>query len=51
MMDRRTFMGSFAAADAASAILPRAASAQRAPKARNVVLVHGLLLIVSHDVV
>jgi pimeloyl-ACP methyl ester carboxylesterase len=41
-MDRRSFMGSFAAAGAASAILPRAAAAQRTPKARNVVLVHGL---------
>ena len=41
-MDRRIFMGSFAAGGAASAILPRAAAAQRASKARNVVLVHGL---------
>jgi pimeloyl-ACP methyl ester carboxylesterase len=37
-----TFMGGFAAAGAASAILPRASAAQPAPKARNVVLVHGL---------
>jgi pimeloyl-ACP methyl ester carboxylesterase len=41
-MDRRTFMGGFAAVGAASAILPRGAAAQSAPKARNVVLVHGL---------
>ena len=41
-MDRRTFMGGFAAAGAASAILPRGAAAQPVPKARNVVLVHGL---------
>ena len=41
-MDRRAFIGAFAAAGAASAILPRAAAAQRAPKARNVVLLHGL---------
>ena len=40
-MDRRTFVGGFAAAGAASAILSRAA-AQPAPKARNVVLLHGL---------
>ena len=41
-MDRRTFMGRLAAASAAAAILPRAAAAQGAPKARNVVLLHGL---------
>ncbi|HYZ25189.1 MAG TPA: alpha/beta hydrolase [Rhodopila sp.] len=41
-MDRRAFIGAFAAAGAASAILPRAAAAQGAPKARNVVLLHGL---------
>ena len=41
-MHRRTFMGGFVATGAASAILPRGAAAQRAPKARNVVLVHGL---------
>jgi hypothetical protein len=41
-MERRTFMGGFVAAGAASAILPRGAAAQRTPKARNVVLVHGL---------
>lgn len=41
-MDRRTFIHGFAAAGAAGTILPRAAAAQRAPKARNVVLLHGL---------
>jgi pimeloyl-ACP methyl ester carboxylesterase len=41
-MDRRTFMSRLAAASAAAAILPRAAVAQRAPKAGNVVLLHGL---------
>jgi pimeloyl-ACP methyl ester carboxylesterase len=40
-MDRRTFVG-MAAAGAASPILHRAADAQPARKARNVVLVHGL---------
>jgi len=40
-MDRRTFAG-LAAAAAAGALLPPAAFAQAAPKARNVVLVHGL---------
>ena len=41
-MDRRTFVGLFAAASAASPIIHRAAAAQPAPKVRNVVLVHGL---------
>jgi pimeloyl-ACP methyl ester carboxylesterase len=41
MMDRRTFM-SMAAAGAASPLLQCAAAAQPAPKARNIVLVHGL---------
>ena len=43
-MDRRTFVGVSAAAGALSPILHRTAAAQpqRAPKARNVVLVHGL---------
>lgn len=40
-MDRRTFV-SLAAAGLASPLLGRAAAAQAAPKARNVVLVHGL---------
>jgi pimeloyl-ACP methyl ester carboxylesterase len=40
-MDRRTFV-SLAAATAASSLLPRTAFAQTAPKAKNVVLVHGL---------
>src|SRR4029450_2430399 len=40
-MDRRTFVG-LTAATAASALLSRAAFAQIAPKANNVVLVHGL---------
>ena len=40
-MDRRTFMG-LVAAGAASPFLARAAVAQSVPKARNVVLVHGL---------
>jgi pimeloyl-ACP methyl ester carboxylesterase len=40
-MDRRTFM-SMMAAGAASPLLQRAAAAQPAPKARNIVLVHGL---------
>jgi pimeloyl-ACP methyl ester carboxylesterase len=42
MIDRRSFVGTLAAAGAASAILSRPAAAQRPPKARNVVLVHGL---------
>jgi pimeloyl-ACP methyl ester carboxylesterase len=41
LMDRRAFVG-LAAAGAASSLLARAAAAQAAPKARNVVLVHGL---------
>ena len=41
-MDRRTFVGLTAAAAAASARLSRTAFAQTAPKARNVVLLHGL---------
>jgi pimeloyl-ACP methyl ester carboxylesterase len=41
-MDRRTFVGSLAAAGAAIPIFHRAADAQPAPKIRNVVLVHGL---------
>src|SRR5215831_14154646 len=40
-MDRRTFVG-LTAATAASSPLSRAAFAQTAPKAKNVVLVHGL---------
>jgi pimeloyl-ACP methyl ester carboxylesterase len=40
-IDRRAFVGAVAAA-AASSLLPRAAAAQSAPKAQNVVLVHGL---------
>src|SRR5215470_5310907 len=40
-MDRRTFVGLTAAA-AASSVLSRTAFAQTAPKAKNVVLVHGL---------
>ena len=40
-MDRRTFVG-LTAATAASSLLSRAAFAQTAPKANNVVLVHGL---------
>ena len=40
-MDRRTFVGATVAA-AASSILAPAALAQSAPKAKNVVLVHGL---------
>jgi pimeloyl-ACP methyl ester carboxylesterase len=40
-MDRRAFVG-LAAASAASPIFSRAASAQGAPKVRNVVMVHGL---------
>jgi pimeloyl-ACP methyl ester carboxylesterase len=41
MMNRRAFV-ELAAAAAASPLLARAAAAQAAPKARNVVLVHGL---------
>jgi pimeloyl-ACP methyl ester carboxylesterase len=41
-MDRRTFVGTLAAASAASLIIPRATVAQAVPKARNVVLLHGL---------
>jgi pimeloyl-ACP methyl ester carboxylesterase len=43
-MDRRTFMGRLATASAVAAVLPRAAAAaaQSVPKARNVVLLHGL---------
>jgi pimeloyl-ACP methyl ester carboxylesterase len=40
-MDRRTFVG-LTAATAASSLLSRAAFAHTAPKAKNVVLVHGL---------
>jgi len=40
-MDRRTFV-SMMAAGAASPLLQRTAAAQAAPKARNIVLVHGL---------
>src|ERR687885_2162495 len=40
-MDRRTFVG-LTAVTAASSLLSRTAFAQTAPKARNVVLVHGL---------
>ena len=40
-MDRRTFVGLLGAARAASPILERAAGAQPAPRARNVVPVHG----------
>ena len=40
-MDRRTFVN-LAAATAASSLLPAQAFAQTAPKAKNVVLVHGL---------
>jgi pimeloyl-ACP methyl ester carboxylesterase len=41
LMNRRAFIG-MVAAGAASPLLARAATAQPAPKARNVVLVHGL---------
>jgi pimeloyl-ACP methyl ester carboxylesterase len=41
-MNRRTFVGLTAAATAASSLLSRTACAQPAPKAKNVVLVHGL---------
>src|SRR6516165_6671991 len=40
-MDRRTFVG-LTAATGASSLLPPTAFAQTAPKAKNVVLVHGL---------
>src|SRR5499427_3990064 len=40
-MNRRTFMG-LTAATAATSLLSRSAFAQSAPKAKNVVLVHGL---------
>ena len=40
-MDRRAFLG-LTAATAATSLLPRTALAQTAPKAKNVVLVHGL---------
>src|ERR1700675_4474360 len=43
IMDRRTFVGTLAAAGAVTPILHRTAgAAQSAPKVRNVVLVHGL---------
>jgi hypothetical protein len=41
-MDRRCFLGLSAAASAVSPIFHSAAVAQSAPKARNVVMVHGL---------
>ena len=41
-MDRRTFMSLMAAAGAASPLLQTTAAAQTPPKARNIVLVHGL---------
>ena len=42
-MDRRSFMGMLAAAGAANTLpQPRARAADAPPKARNVVLVHGL---------
>jgi pimeloyl-ACP methyl ester carboxylesterase len=41
-MDRRIFVGGLAAAGSVSPLLGRSAIAQPAPKARNVVLVHGL---------
>ena len=41
-MDRRTFVGTLAAAGAATPILHRTADAQPASKVRNVVLLHGL---------
>ena len=40
-MDRRTFVG-LTAATAASSLVSRTAFAQTTPKAKNVVLVHGL---------
>lgn len=41
-MDRRRFLGALAAASAAGLVHPHAAAAQAVPKARNVVLLHGL---------
>jgi pimeloyl-ACP methyl ester carboxylesterase len=41
-MDRRTFIGTLAAAAAIGSTRPRAVAAQAVPKVRNVVLVHGL---------
>jgi pimeloyl-ACP methyl ester carboxylesterase len=41
-MDRRTFIGTLAAAAAIGSTLPRAVAAPAIPKVRNVVLVHGL---------
>ena len=41
-MDRRAFLGQFAVASVAGLMGPRAAAAQLVPKARNVVLLHGL---------
>ena len=41
-MDRRAFLGQFAVASVAGLMGPRAAAAQVVPKARNVVLLHGL---------
>ena len=41
-MDRRSFLGLLAAAGAAGTLFPRAAGAQNAAAARNVVLLHGL---------
>jgi pimeloyl-ACP methyl ester carboxylesterase len=41
-MDRRVFIGTLAAASATPPVLRRAVGAQPVPKARNVVLVHGL---------
>jgi pimeloyl-ACP methyl ester carboxylesterase len=41
-MDRRTLVGGLAAVASVSPLLGRAADAQPTPKARNVVLVHGL---------
>jgi hypothetical protein len=41
-MDRRTFLGTSAAASVARLIVPHAAAAQAVPQAHNVVLLHGL---------
>jgi pimeloyl-ACP methyl ester carboxylesterase len=41
-MDRRTFLGMLAAGSAMGSMIPRITAAQAVPKARNVVLVHGL---------
>jgi len=41
-MHRRALLGTFATASVARLIVPHAAAAQAAPKARNVVLLHGL---------